>query len=172
MSKAWSGDWRQRVTDRVARLGFPGVLEFTTAHPGIPFGQLFRYLGDTQTADDIPIAYSQLEAVYFQEAEEAALLREAVADCFVRKLRQHLGRGWKRGKRLRERQANAVSQLELPVGFRSADFSFAMRLWDALEDVDPPVAWCPESREDPVIQEVFARVWPPGELSPADSNDN
>lgn len=160
MSNAWSGDWKSRVVDRARRLGYPNIISAFKANPGVPFGKVFRLLRETETADDIPVAYLQVQAVYFEEAEREGALREAVADSFVRRFREHLKGGWKQGKRLRERRAQCLSQVELPTSLIGRADDFPMQVWQSVNDLNPPDDWCPEDIDDPVIRAVFARVWP------------
>ncbi len=165
MATAWSGDWKARVRDRAKSLGFPDVLALANAHPGIPFGQLFRYLRQPESRD-APIAYAQFQAVYFEEAEQRGLLRDAIADTLVRRLRQHLRGGWNQGRRVRERKAEVRGGWELPPSRVSELGPIADRIWDTVNELNPPDDWCPEDFNDPIIQEAFARVWPSGTPPP------
>lgn len=159
MCKAWTGDWRARVQDRARRLGFECVWDVFAAHPGIPFGQVFRYLRETETLQDIPIAHIQLQAVLFEEAETRRRTKEAIADTLVRQLREHLRSGWNRGKKVPERRGRAAGEWELPASRTSPYYSISSRIFSALEELRPPDNWCPEDIDDPFIQEAFRRAW-------------
>ena len=160
MPNAWSGDWKAHVRNCVKALGFTDVLTFVNAHPELPFGQLFRYLNQAKSTDT-SIAYVQFQAIYFEEAEQRGLLREAIADTLVRRLRQHLHGGWKRGNRLRERKAEARGSWELPPSQVSELGPIADRIWETLTEINPPEDWCPKDISDDFIQKAFARAWPP-----------
>jgi len=160
MSNAWSGDWKARVRERVNRLGFDSLPALASAHPGVPFGQLFRLLRETESPDDTTIGYIQFQALFFEEAEANGRIREAIADTLVRRLRQHLRSGWNRGQRLRERKAEARAKWELPPS-RIPKFGVVTdKIWDALRDLNPPDDWCPADCNDPIIQEAFRHAWP------------
>lgn len=160
MIDIWAPGWETRVGDRVRRLGYADTLAFADAHPRIPFGQLFRLLCD-QTADgDEPIAIAQFQDVFFCDSRRSGKLRHAVAETLLRRIRQHLCRGWNRGAKVKERRAAAFSQWELPTFDRQRITAITDRIWQALMELQPPDDWCPVCISDPYLEQAFEVGWP------------
>jgi hypothetical protein len=156
MSQVWFDNWKLHVEQRANRLGFSNVYEFANAHSRLPFGQLFRLLQEFDTPTDVPIAYIQFQAAFFEDAKSAGQLKFAIVDTLIRRLRQHLARGWNRGGQIRKRKMDAISNWELPPNW---DPDFPVRIWNALNNMNPPDNWCPKDLTDPFIESVFQREW-------------
>ena len=160
MTETWDADWESRIQKRVQHLGFGDTFSFVSAHPLIPFGQLFRILRDDNPDKRYSIAIAQFQHVYFCDAARQGHLREAILDTLVRRLREHLRQGWNHGKMAKERRASAYSQWELPTFDRQRFAGITERIWQALIDLSPPDDWCPESAKDPLLEKAFASGWP------------
>ena len=160
MSKAWSADWKSRVRDRARQIGFGDLWTCARAHPGAPFGQLFQLLRDTEEPNDTPIAYTQFQSVFFDDANSHGKVQDAVMDTLVRRLRQHLIRGWNIGKRNKEQKAEVIAQWEVPPEQFELYSQIRNKVWGRLKEMPIPDNWCPDDINDPVIQAVFARAWP------------
>jgi hypothetical protein len=53
-----------------------------------------------------------------------------------------------------------MSQVELPVSLIRRSVDFALQVWEVLSELNPPDDWCPLDLDDPILQDVFSRVWP------------
>jgi hypothetical protein len=160
MTETRDADWESRIQKRVRHLGFADIFAFVSAHPMIPFGQLFRILRDDNTDKRHSIAIAQFQHVYFRDAARQGHLREAILDTLLRRLREHLRQDWNHGRTAKARRASAYSQWELPTFDRQRFVGITERIWQALIDLSPPDDWCPESAKDPFLEEAFASGWP------------
>jgi hypothetical protein len=159
-SKAWEGDWRERVCMRVAALGFNGIDQFMNAFPAEPYIALVNRLGD----DVAPI---QLECVQFDDAEKRSDLRIAAIDSLVRDLRRYLDKGWEGGARgnFATVQAQVAWLRRLDGSSRNRSPNADMHrlgesIWNALEQMQPPIGWLPAGLEDDYIRSAFNEAWP------------
>lgn len=159
MPSAWTGDWKKRVAERASQLGFSSVMAVFRAHPDLPFGQIFRMLRETESENEIPMAYIQLQTAYFEEADREGILQEALAALIVRLFKQFLPSGWNRGKRIRERQGKCWCGIEVPLCLLKDGYSFPQEFWKAIEELHPPDDWCPEDANDPILQKAIDRAW-------------
>lgn len=53
-----------------------------------------------------------------------------------------------------------MSRLELPAKGLTGVSMYNVPIWETLLELNPPDGWCPENTDDPVIQELFERIWP------------
>jgi hypothetical protein len=160
VTNPWAIGWESRVLDRVRRMGFADPVAFAAAHPQIPFGQLFRILLENDTDGGETITISQFQELLFEEAKRSGKLRHAIRDTLLRRLRQHLGHGWNRGAKIKERRAAAFSQWELPTFDRQRLANITDRIWQALRDLEPPDDWCPGCITNPYLEKAFEVGWP------------
>ncbi len=117
-------------------------------------------LRDSESEEDQRIAYVQLQTVYFEEAEKTGRLRDVLADIVVRKLREHLRKGWATRKSLSPKRAMMMLHLEVPPPYVAGGSLSSGRIWEVLEELAPPGEWCPEGADDPLIQKLMDRIFP------------
>ena len=132
------------------------------AFPGEPYIHLVNRLGD----DVAPI---QLECVQFDEAEKQGDLRFAAMDSLVRDLREYLEKGWEgsSGRHFATIQAYVAWLGRLEGSSRNlkpnADLHrLGESVWNALEEMQPPIAWVPAAVSDEYVSGAFAIGWPEG----------
>ena len=159
-SSAWKGDWREKVCLRIAALGFSGIDRFMSAFPAEPYLILVSRLGD----DVAPI---QLECIQFNDAEKRNYLRIAAIDSLVRDLRRYLDKGWEGGARGNFATVQAkvtwVRRLDGSSRNRSPSaelHSLGETVWNALEQLQPPIGWLPTGLGDEYIRSAFGVAWP------------
>jgi len=165
--EAWSGDWQQRLRTLVQRMGYEDVFAFVMAKKGESFGEMFGNIRRTVSADEAKIlALRHLEELFYVDANERGQLRPAVMEALVRSLRQYLRKGWNCGKRVRERRIDARTRWVTPSlvahhGWEYGDWRrFRELVWAEIESSGPSDDWCPQDHSDPVLQQVFSRLWP------------
>ena len=160
MSDAWQGDWQSRVRALVQELGHEDAFDFVMSNPGKSFGQLFRYLREAAGEAQVQLAFVQLPELFYVDADRRGQLRSALMESLVRSLQQYLGRGWNVGKRVRERRIEARTEWPIPANGYDRWQKVQDEVWRELVSKAPPDDWCPNGREDPILQEVFSRAWP------------
>lgn len=159
-STTWKGDWREKVYMRIAALGFSGIDRFMSAFPAEPYIILVNRLGD----DVAPI---QLECVQFDDAEKRNDLRIAAIDSLVRDLRRYLDKGWEGGARgnFATVQAKVAWMGRLDGSSRNRSPNSDLHrlgecVWNALEQIQPPIGWLPTGLDDEYIKSAFTMAWP------------
>lgn len=180
-SAAWQGDWNTRIRSRLQQWGYEGLLDYLKTSPGTSFVSLAEDLGpDVVGAQIIPLA--------LQEARSKGQLRWLAMDFLVRHIRDVFQNGWGRvyippssvylteeGKKelATKGEENRISfQKAHALGGFVADVSdpdsmprvtdLAEAIGTVFDELAPPVGWLPADADDPIVQEAFARVWPPG----------
>jgi hypothetical protein len=145
-AKTWSGDWHERILERVRQRGFENLTQYANAHIGVPLLVLADELGP----DDI--AAVQLESVLVQEAIRTNTVPRVLRDLFVRSLRERLPQGWR-----------CPLDEESRFGVVGAIVDWETQLKDHLDDAsrfaagqafvnsELPTGWLPEGPDDPVI---------------------
>lgn len=86
--RAWQGNWKARLYERVRERGFASLTAFAEARPAIPLYALAEELGK----DDV--AGVQVLSELLAEAEQRKQVTRFVRDVFVRLLSQSLPEGW------------------------------------------------------------------------------
>ncbi|HYO70546.1 MAG TPA: NUDIX hydrolase [Archangium sp.] len=86
--RAWEGNWKARLYERVRDQGYESLTAFANARPTASLVALAEELGD----DDI--AGVQVLSGLLAEAEQRKQVTRFVRDVFVRMLSQSLPEGW------------------------------------------------------------------------------
>jgi len=142
--------------EKIRSTGASSVTEFLARYPAIPFHKLLRQLG-------MLMAPMQLNTLQFDEAIANDKVRDAVKDLLVRTLNDITKRGWGRGGHWESNRAMAYSHFvtDVPTYSRNAvKQDVAIKVWMALESLQPPVGWLPVSVNDPLIEKAFEIGWP------------
>lgn len=156
----WAEGWQQRLRNAARELGYPSFLDFLRAHAGEPYGKVLRVMR-AHLQEMVPMM--QLQKLHMIEAIGRGQGREAAKDSLIRSLREHMPRGWNRGKKARENRASARAEWILPClgpEDRKHIAPLADKVWQQLKIMNPPEDWCPLSTSDPILTEAFARGWP------------
>jgi hypothetical protein len=165
--EAWASGWQTRFRSIVQRMGYEDVYDFVMSRRRQSFGEMFGAIRKfAPAADNDFLAFAHLKAMFYVDAEQREQLRTAFMEALVRSFCQFMRSGWNRGKKIRQRRIDV--RAEWPTPYLLAQLDWAHKDWIALkarvlseiENISPPDDWCPESSEDPVIQEAFRRVWP------------
>jgi hypothetical protein len=145
---AWSGDWQQRITERVRARGFETVGDFIEVHPNVDLVDVANDLGPDDVAAD------QLLRMYRREASASSPAYERFArSCLARHIVRWLPQGW--GSNASGR-AHAYSAWSVDVG--EEYFDAVDRVFDALVE-SAPRGWLPEGTDDPILMRAFEH-WP------------
>jgi hypothetical protein len=160
MSRTWNSDWQQRIRAIVQGMGYEDVYAFVMSLRSKSFGELFGLLREAAGGVEAPVAFVQLPELFYTDAKRRGCLRLALMESLVRTLRQFLLQGWNRGKKARERRTDARARWPTPTDGYDHFLRLQDRIWTEIECCAPPDNWCPESRDDPIIQQAFARAWP------------
>jgi hypothetical protein len=148
---AWQGDWQARITLRLKALGFESFEAFLHANPGMPYGEMARLLGETDVA---PVQLEHLHAASVPPDRHLA----SVLDSLARYLRGALKNGWGVGKYWDSDLMGALASWHTTWGGGMT----LDRLQTALLESKPRKGWLPESKDDPLLQDVAARIQPQG----------
>ncbi len=160
---AWSGNWRDRIRQRLRDAGFATIHQYLREFPGATYLELSDRLGCTIKGGGKDIAATQLQRIQFEEISSTCELRDAAMDALVRLLRQHLKKGWNLGGHAEFNRAGAkvdwvslvATGTTLPNAATHAD-----AVWNRLISLEPDSYWRPESTQDPLIQDAFNHAWP------------
>ena len=156
----WAGDWGAKVYGALRRQGFESMSDFLAAHPLDTYDQVAARLGPH-------FAPVQIEHLQFLEAVESGRMRHAASDALVRKLHEHLPRGWKRGDDAVNRAMLAYAEWAGIVETRAKlvgnpiSAHIFLAVWRALERIGPPEGWLPSDARDDILVRAFAEGWPP-----------
>ena len=171
MNKTWNGDWKDRVRHCISQAGYRDAWSFAEENPKVPFGKLFRILKNYCASNETPICYSQFQSIFFEDAVYNDKLREAIIETLARRIRQHLPNGWNKGKNVRMRKADIISQWELPLTQFEQYSEIAETVWERIKIKNIPDDWCPKSRNDEILQHVFSEVWPQEKMIKRKNNE-
>ena len=153
MTKAWHGDWVERVMQRVRDRGFETATAFADEYPTTSLLALADELGK------VDVAATQLERVLLHEAEEAGMTERCARGLLVRSLHEELPEGWhsdwddvsSSGPRFRRAGAYSEWCGALPDRYERS----YRGVWDALVALPIPEGWLPADRDDAFILEAF-----------------
>lgn len=149
--KTWSGDWRNRILERVTALGAESVTAFASLHAGEPLSQLAERLGVQDVAE------AQIQELLVEEAAERGTVGRAVRDLLARGLRAALPHGWHspldENARFDVAAVFSILSSELDAYFDGdATVDVARRFLDETL----PSGWRPTGPDDPVIVRLAA----------------
>lgn len=151
----WKGDWKRRLAERIAALGFQSLDHFLESRPHRTYEELASELGGD-------VAAIQLSSSQFAQANLIGRLREAAQDSLTRELWARLRRGWPSSTDDWERRAAAfaawVSHIE--VAAQAPELRGRLdAVWHVLE-AKARSGWLPKDPRDPLIDEAFQIGWP------------
>ena len=86
--RAWEGNWKTRLYERIRDLGYESLTAFASAHPTDSLVALAEKLGEHD------VAGVQVLSGLLAEAERNKQVTRFVRDVFVRMLSQSLPEGW------------------------------------------------------------------------------
>ena len=153
MTKAWQGDWHERIMQRVHNRGFETVTAFTDTSPTTSLMTLADDLGK----DDV--AAVQVQRMLVFEAEETGTIERCARSLLVRRLHEELPEGWhaewddvsSSGPRFRRAGAYGSWCAAFPDCYERS----YRGVWDALVALPIPEGWLPANRDDPILLEAF-----------------
>jgi hypothetical protein len=152
MTRAWLGNWYQRVKERAQARGFESATAFAEAHPTTPLIALANQLGP----DDV--VASQLEKVLINEADETGTLERCARALLARAICEELPEGWHTewedtpgGPVIRRAMAFSAWSVALGKRCEPAD----IHIWNALIALPIPEGWLPDGPDDPYIVKAF-----------------
>jgi hypothetical protein len=142
---AWVGDWKKRIRERIALLGFQTVGDFIESKQGVSLLRLADEVGKEDVAAD------QLMRMYRDEAshDEQSFTRFS-RSMFSRYIRDTVLDGWRAPNTFQ--RAHAFAQWCGAVG--EARKPAARRVWHALMAIAPE-GWLPSGTDDPVLVAAF-----------------
>jgi hypothetical protein len=152
---AWEGSWRNRLRDRLRSFGCATVSELLEQHPGVPYLEIARRLGE----DVAPV---QLEWTQMEEARRSNAIRQAAMDSLARDIRGHLSDGWKASSS--DDSQTVLAIVWWMIRLEQADSGTrpkAEAVWEALKGSCPPVGWKPTGCTDKILLGAFDKAWPP-----------
>lgn len=147
MMRAWLGDWRKRIVDRVRDVGFRSATEWIDAHPLRSLEDLANELGPEDVAAD------QLELTLREEAgHDPIALARLARSLLVRTILSKMPTGW-------GDHDQSVLVAASWAGCLGDEYDAAMeRVLNKLDEL-APFGWRPTTPDDPILLEAF-RDWP------------
>jgi hypothetical protein len=152
----WESGWEERLRGVTRELGHPTFLDYLDSHIGDPYGKLLQIFR-SRLGDVVPLM--QIQALHMLDAAAVGKTREAAKDSLLRTLRQHIPKGWNKGKNVRQNRAFARAEWVLP-DYSDETTALADRVWDEIATLNPPDDWCPSTLTDPILSGAFDRGWP------------
>ena len=149
--KAWSGDWHDRILERVHERGFKTVTQYAGERPGVSLVVLAKELG----MDDG--AALQFRSILLVEGLRTRTLPRALRDLFVRELRESLPEGWTHPPdadsraRVAGTAARWQTMTEIGEDLDCFDEGMTFKASQDLMQAELPARWLPEGPDDPVI---------------------
>jgi hypothetical protein len=151
--KAWQGDWKARLRERVEARGFADASSFLYANVGMDLVELAKLLGDD-------VAAAQLVQQALGEAVERGEVERLARDLLARELRRYLPNGWRHHSDGDEAFARARAQGNWTATLRGIDDAACERVLDALNQPGAvPDGWQPFHGDDPLLVTIFAEHW-------------
>jgi len=151
---AWDGNWQERLSQRLRKLGFETFQDYLRARRGRPYGQLAAELsGDPDAA---PIAPVQLERMHAWTVSQADRY-DAILDSLVRYLTEYLRKGWGVGIHWQLNANIALAFWSSNWGDKDKDELRALER--EIRGLNPEAGWIPKDADDAILQEAARRVW-------------
>ena len=165
ITRAWRGDWYERLKERVRSYGFETVTELADTQPT---ASLVTLTG--QLADDRDIAALQIEKLLIDEAEAMGTMERCARSLLARRIHEELPEGWHRewddDANFRRAHAYGSWCAHIPSRYdQSLD-----RIGEVIKTASWPEGWLPAGPDDPILVEFFRQYWrePEQEASPRD----
>jgi hypothetical protein len=152
--RTWAANWRKKIVDRTLAEGCCTLSEYLARFPGRPYIELAQGLGED-------VAAVQLEWIHVAEAKEQGHLRRMAMDSLARDINGYLPSGWRHGAENDFETALAFSVWAVRLKQCVPELESKLdAVWDALEELRPPVGWTPSGPDDEVICKAFSKGWP------------
>jgi len=149
-------EFHDRATKALAEAGHNSALSFLDANPGVSTLELGKRLNRGANALGL------INAIY-QEAEQIGCVRQVAIDLFARTILAEYPEGWTSSGNVRAsvRIGSWDYHIAKFVKDENAAKYAVLISKDLAIDHPPPEGWKPESINDPLIDALFARFWPP-----------
>ena len=144
--KIWSGNWHDRILERIRERGFETLTQYAVERPGVSLIVLADELG----SDDV--AAAQIRSILVEEAIRSRTVPRALRDLLVRELRQGLPEGWRcpPDEDFRSKLVRTLGHWKLELK-EHLDYDATFAAGQDLLNANLPTGWLPEAPDDPVI---------------------
>ncbi|NNB86623.1 NUDIX hydrolase [Corallococcus exiguus] len=143
--RAWQGNWKARLYERVRERGYNSLTAFADARPAVPLVTLAEELGK----DDV--AGVQLLSGLLAEAEQRKQVTRFVRDALARLLSQSLPNGWPAvvddATRFQIAKALGSWSVYIPDAYQER----ADQVMASLRATPPPPGWRPLGPDDELL---------------------
>ncbi|RKH62867.1 NUDIX hydrolase [Corallococcus aberystwythensis] len=143
--RAWQGNWKARLYERVRERGYDSLTAFADARPAVPLAVLAEELGK----DDV--AGVQLLGGLLAEAEQRKQVTRFVRDVLVRMLSQSVPNGWPAvvddATRFQIGKALGSWSAYIPDAYQER----ADQVMASLRTTPPPPGWRPLGPDDALL---------------------
>ncbi|WP_375759605.1 NUDIX hydrolase [Corallococcus exercitus] len=143
--RAWQGNWKARLYERVRERGYDSLTAFADARPAVPLVALAEELGQ----DDV--AGVQLLSGLLAEAEQRKQVTRFVRDALARLLSQSLPNGWPAvvddATRFQIAKALGSWSVYIPDAYQER----ADQVMATLRAQPPPAGWRPLGPDDELL---------------------
>jgi hypothetical protein len=147
--RAWQGNWKVRLYERVRERGYDSLTAFADARPAVPLYALAEELGE----DDV--AGVQVLSGLLAEAEQRKQVTRFVRDVLVRLLSQSLPDGWPAvmddANRFAVAKALGSWSAYIPEDYQER----ADQVMAALRATPPPPGWRPLGPDDELLRTLL-----------------
>lgn len=147
--RAWQGNWKVRLYERVRERGYDSLTAFAEARPAVPLYVLAEELGE----DDV--AGVQVLSGLLAEAEQRNQVTRFVRDVLVRLLSQSLPDGWPTVMDDANRFAVAKALGSWSAYIPEAYQERADQVMAALRATPPPPGWRPLGPDDELLRTLM-----------------
>jgi hypothetical protein len=146
--RAWQGNWRVRLYERIRERGYPSITAFADARPTASLVALAEELGED-------VAGGQLLSGLLAEAERRKQVTRFVRDVLVRMLSQGLPEGWPAVLH-DENRFKVVKALARWSGYMPETYADRARQVSAtLLASPPPPGWRPLGPDDELLRTLL-----------------
>jgi hypothetical protein len=147
--RAWQGNWKVRLYERVRERGYASLTAFAEARPAVPLYALAEELGEAD------VAGVQVLSGLLAEAEQRKQVTRFVRDVLVRLLSQSLPDGWPSvmddTNRFKVAKALGSWSAYIPETYQER----ADQLMAALRATPPPPGWRPLGPDDELLRTLL-----------------
>jgi hypothetical protein len=154
ITRAWRGDWYERLKERVKSHGFTTATAFTDAEPTASLLTLAK-----QLARERDVAALQLQLLLLDEADATGTVERCARDFLVREFHETLPEGWHTewDDDAAFRRSGVYSSwcTALPDRYEQC----CDRIWEDIRAATLPEGWLPAGPDDPILVEIFRKHW-------------
>lgn len=147
--RAWQGNWKVRLYERVRERGYDSLTAFAEARPAVPLYVLAEELGKDE------LVGVQVLSELLAEAEQRHQVTRFVRDVLVRLLAQSLPEGWPAvmddANRFKVAKALGSWSAYTPETHQAR----AERVRASLRETPPPPGWRPLGPDDELLRELL-----------------